>query len=102
MMGDFAEGAHNHNWELDPGIRSLLDTDFYKLLMLQFIWKHYPKTRVAFSIINRSSWVRLADMFTTAEIAEQLEHIRKLRFRKSELVWLAGNTFYGRRGIFEP
>jgi nicotinate phosphoribosyltransferase len=25
-----------------------------------------------------------------------------LRFRRSELVWLAGNTFYGRRGIFEP
>src|ERR1019366_8678609 len=24
------------------------------------------------------------------------------RFRRSELVWLAGNTFYGRRGIFEP
>src|SRR5713226_4561296 len=102
MIVNFAERAHNHNWELDPVIRSLLDTDFYKLLMLQFIWKHNPKTRVAFSMINRSSWVRLADMFTTAEIAEQLEHIRKLRFRKSELVWLAGNTFYGRRGIFEP
>src|SRR4030081_1757025 len=101
MIVNFAERAHNHNWELDPVIRSLLDTDFYKLLMLQFIWKHYPKTRVAFSMINRSSWVRLADMFTTAEIAEQFEHIRKLRFRKSELVWLAGNTFYGRRGIFE-
>jgi nicotinate phosphoribosyltransferase len=28
--------------------------------------------------------------------------VRGLRFRKSELVWLAGNTFYGRRGIFEP
>ncbi len=25
-----------------------------------------------------------------------------MRFRRSELVWLAGNTFYGRRGIFEP
>jgi nicotinate phosphoribosyltransferase len=25
-----------------------------------------------------------------------------LRFHKSELIWLAGNTFYGRRGIFEP
>jgi len=25
-----------------------------------------------------------------------------VRFRRSELVWLAGNTFYGRRGIFEP
>ncbi len=94
MIVNFAERAHNHNWELDPVIRSLLDTDFYKLLMLQFIWKHYPKTRVAFSLINRTSWVRLADMFATGEIAEQLEHVRKLRFRKSELVWLAG--------IFEP
>ncbi len=102
MIVNFAERAHNHNWELDPVIRSLLDTDFYKLLMLQFIWKNYPKTRVSFSLLNRTSWVRLADMFATREIAEQLDHVRKLRFRKSELVWLAGNTFYGRRGIFEP
>ena len=102
MIVNFAERAHNHNWELDPVIRSLLDTDFYKLLMLQFIWKHYPKTRVSFSLLNRTSSVRLADMFATQEIVAQLEHVRKLRFRKSELVWLAGNTFYGRRGIFEP
>ena len=46
MIVNFAERAHNHNWELDPVVRSLLDTDFYKLLMLQFIWKHFPKTRV--------------------------------------------------------
>jgi len=57
---------------------------------------------VSFALFNRTSSVRLADMFTTEEITEQLEHVRKLRFRKSELVWLAGNTFYGRRGIFEP
>src|SRR5438876_11223708 len=102
MIVNFAERAHNHNWELDAVIRCLLDAGFCKLLMLQFIWKHYPTTRVAFSLINRASWVRLADMFATGEIAGQLEHVRKLRFRKSELVWLAGNTFYGRRGIFEP
>ena len=102
MIVNFAERAHNHNWELDPVIRSLLDTDFYKLLMLQFIWKRYPKTQVSFSLFNRTSSVRLADMFATKEIIEQLEHVRKLRFRKSELVWLAGNTFFGRRGIFEP
>ena len=102
MIVNFAERAHNHNWELDPVIRSLLDTDFYKLLMLQFIWKHYPRTQVSFSLFNRTSSVRLADMYATREIVEQLEHVRKLRFRKSELVWLAGNTFYGRRGIFEP
>ena len=45
MIIDFAERAHNHNWDLDPVVRSLLDTDFYKLLMLQFIWKHFPTTQ---------------------------------------------------------
>ena len=102
MIVNFAERAHNHNWELDPVIRSLLDTDFYKLLMLQFIWKHYPKTQVSFSVFNRTGAVRLADMFSREELTHQMEHVRNLRFRRSELVWLAGNTFYGRRGIFEP
>jgi len=102
MIVNFAERAHNHNWELDPVTRSLLDTDFYKLLMLQFIWKHYPKTRVCFSLFNRTTAMRLADMFPREELIHQMEHARKLRFRRSELVWLAGNTFYGRRGIFEP
>src|SRR5712664_139318 len=101
MIVNFAERAHNHNWELDPVIRSLLDTDFYKLLMLQFIWKHYPKTRVSFSLFNRSSNGPV-DTFAHEELVEQLEHARSVRFRRSELVWLAGNTFYGRRGIFEP
>jgi nicotinate phosphoribosyltransferase len=102
MIVNFAERAHNHNWELDPVIRSLLDTDFYKLLMLQFIWKHYPKTQVTFAVVNRTGAVRLADMFSCEELVHQMEHVRRLRFRRSELVWLAGNTFYGRRGIFEP
>ena len=102
MIINFAERAHNHNWELDPVIRSLLDTDFYKLLMLQFIWKHYPTTHVTFSVVNRTAAVRLADMFPREELIHQMEHVRRLRFRRSELVWLAGNTFYGRSGIFDP
>ena len=102
MIVNFAERAHNHNWELDPIIRSLLDTDFYKLLMLQFIWKHFPTTRVTFSVVNRTGSVRLADMFSRDELIHQMEHVRNLRFRRSEIVWLAGNTFYGRKGIFEP
>src|SRR5580658_6143131 len=101
MIVNFAERAHNHNWELDPVTRSLLDTDFYKLLMLQFIWKHYPRTRVQFTLFNRSS-TGPVDTFATEELIEQLDHARRVRFRRSELVWLAGNTFYGRRGIFEP
>jgi nicotinate phosphoribosyltransferase len=101
MIVNFAERAHNHNWELDPVTRSLLDTDFYKLLMLQFVWKRYPKTHVQFTLFNRSSSGPV-DTFAHEELIEQLDHARRVRFRRSELVWLAGNTFYGRRGIFEP
>jgi len=99
---NIARRAHDHNWELDPITRSLLDTDFYKLLMLQFIWKNFPTTQTSFTLLNRSNSVRLGDIVSINELREQLEETRRLRFHKSELIWLAGNTFYGRRGIFEP
>ena len=102
MIINLARRAHDHNWELDSITRSLLDTDFYKLLMLQFTWKHFPKTNASFSLINRSVQVRLADLIDAGQLREQLEQTKKLRFHKSELIWLAGNTFYGHRGIFEP
>ena len=102
MIINLARRAHDHNWELDPITRSLLDTDFYKLLMLQFIWKQFPKTTASFSLINRSVDLRLAEVIDPDELRAQLEQTNKLRFHKSELIWLAGNTFYGRRGIFEP
>ncbi len=102
MIINIARRAHDHNWELDPIARSLLDTDFYKLLMLQFIWKHFPATRVSFALQNRSTHIRLGEIIDVHQLREQLEATRKLRLHKSELIWLAGNTFFGRRGIFEP
>ncbi len=102
MIINIARRAHDHNWELDPITRSLLDTDFYKLLMLQFIWKHFPTTRAGFALQNRTTSVRLGEVVNMRELREQLEATRKLRFHKSELIWLAGNTFYGKRGMFEP
>ncbi len=102
MNVNFAERAHNHNWKLDPIVRSLLDTDFYKLLMLQFIWKNFAGTRVSSEVVNRTVKVRLAERVGAAALAEQMEHVKGLRYGKSELVWLAGNTFYGVRSIFEP
>ncbi len=58
---DIAKRVYDHTWKLDPIIRSLLDTDFYKLLMLQMIWGLYPDVQVTFSLFNRSSRVRIAD-----------------------------------------
>jgi nicotinate phosphoribosyltransferase len=102
VIVNIARRAHDHNWELDPITRSLLDTDFYKLLMLQFIWKHFPRTHASFALQNRTISVQLGEVIALDELREQLENTRKLRFHKSELIWLAGNTFYGKRGIFEP
>jgi nicotinate phosphoribosyltransferase len=102
VIVNIARRAHDHNWELDPITRSLLDTDFYKLLMLQFIWKNFPKTQTSFTLLNRTTSVRLGDLVNVDELREQLQETRRLKFHKSELIWLAGNTFYGRRGIFEP
>jgi len=101
MIINLSRRAHDHNWEIDPITRSLLDTDFYKLLMLQFIWKCFPKMRASFSLINRTADLRLADHVDVNEVREQLEQTRQRRFHKSELIWLAGNSFYGHQGIFE-
>jgi nicotinate phosphoribosyltransferase len=99
---DIARRVYNHTWKLDPIVRSLLDTDFYKLLMLQMIWGVYPEVRATFSLINRTTRVRLADVIEEEELRAQLDHARTLRFSKKEMIWLAGNTFYGRKQIFQP
>jgi len=101
-MLDLATRAHNHSYRIDPIVRSLLDTDFYKFLMLQFIWLHYRAVPVTFSLINRTTAVRLADVIPEQELREQLDHARSIRVTKSELIWLAGNTFYGQAGMFRP
>jgi nicotinate phosphoribosyltransferase len=99
---DIARRVYNHTWKLDPIVRSLLDTDFYKLLMLQMIWGLYPRVDATFSLINRTHSVRLADEIEEEELRAQLDHARTLKFTKKEMIWLAGNSFAGRKQIFEP
>ena len=99
---DIAKRVYDHTWKLDPIVRSLLDTDFYKLLMLQMIWGLYGHVDVAFSLINRTRRVKLADEIDEGELRAQLDHARTLRFGKKEMIWLAGNSFYGRKQIFQP
>lgn len=99
---DLATRTYNHGWRLDPIIRSLLDTDFYKLLMLQLIWSLHPDVQATFSLINRTRHVRLADIVDEGELRAQLDHARTLSFSRKELIWLAGNTFYGETQMFKP
>ncbi|MGY6634554.1 MAG: nicotinate phosphoribosyltransferase [Alkalilacustris sp.] len=101
-MVDIATRVYNHRWKLDPIVRSLLDTDFYKLLMCQSVFRNRPDTRVTFSLINRSAHVPLARLVDEGELREQLDHIRTLRLSRGESTWLRGNTFYGKRQMFRP
>jgi nicotinate phosphoribosyltransferase len=101
-MVDIASRVYNHNWKIDPIVRSLIDTDFYKLLMCQSVFRNKPDAQVTFSLINRSKHVPLADLIDEGELREQLDHIRSLSLSRGESTWLRGNTFYGKRQMFRP
>ncbi|MFT7045293.1 MAG: nicotinate phosphoribosyltransferase, partial [Celeribacter sp.] len=101
-MVDIASRVYNHKWKIDPIVRSLIDTDFYKLLMCQSVFRNKRDTQVTFSLINRSKTIRLADIIDEGELREQLDHVRTLSLTRGESTWLRGNTFYGKRQMFRP
>ncbi|EAQ03266.1 nicotinate phosphoribosyltransferase [Pseudooceanicola batsensis HTCC2597] len=101
-MTDLATRVWNHRWKIDPIVRSLIDTDFYKLLMCQSVFRNKPDTQVTFSLINRSKHVPLADLIDEGELREQLDHVRSLSLTRGESTWMRGNTFYGKRQMFRP
>ncbi len=101
-MTDIATRVYNHAWKIDPIVRSVLDTDFYKLLMAQILHQRHRDTRVTFGIINRSKHIPLARLIDQGALRAQLDHIRSLRLTRGETTWLYGNMFYGKRQMFSP
>ena len=97
---DFARRAWDHSFTFDPIVRTLLDTDFYKLLMAQMIHEKHFHEQARFALSNRTKSVRLAELIDMRELREQLDHVRSLRFQPSELIWLRGQEFYGQDGLF--
>jgi len=101
-MNDIASRVYDHNWKIDPIVRSLIDTDFYKLLMAQSVFRNKPDAQVTFTLINRSTEIPLARLVDEGELREQLDHIRSLSLARGESTWLRGNMFYGKRSMFRP
>ena len=83
-MVDIATRVWNHKWKIDPIVRSLIDTDFYKLLMCQSIYRNKSQTKVTFSLINRSSNILLADLVDEGELREQLDPVSYTHLRAHE------------------
>ena len=80
-MVDIATRVWNHKWKIDPIVRSLIDTDFYKLLMCQSIFRNKPDTQVTFSLINRSKNIPLAHLIDEGDEAPE-EDFQKLHGRR--------------------
>jgi len=99
---DFATRQYNHNHRLDPIVRSRLDNDWYKLAMRQLIQHLFQGVRVRWEMTNRTSDVRLAEIVDIVELREQLDYVKKLRYTTSEIIYLAGQRFYGVQGLFKP
>lgn len=101
-MDTLARRAYDHSYRIDPVIRFLSDTDFYKLLMHQFIYKNYFNTSVSFQVFNRTKSVLLASEIDIEELRAQLDHVRTLRWTQQELNYLKAQEFYGKRDLFSP
>ncbi|MFA6158373.1 MAG: nicotinate phosphoribosyltransferase [Candidatus Paceibacterota bacterium] len=82
-------------------VDSLLDTDFYKFPMGQFIFNHYPDTEVTFEFMNRTG-TPLARHISESDLRRELDHAMALRFNNSELHYLRGTNEYGERMFGEP
>ena len=101
-MVDIATRMFNQNWKIDPIVRSLLDTDFYKILMNQFIFKNFKNVEVKFELINRSKEISLVDLISEKELRDQLDQVTDLKLSRGEATWLRGNHFYGNDRMFAP
>ncbi len=93
-MTDFVGNVLRPNAS-DRIIRSLMDTDFYKFTMGNFIYRYYRGVDVTFSFINRHTHIPVADIVDEDELRTELDHARSLRFRRTDLSYLRGMDVYG-------
>jgi len=75
-----------------PIITSLLDIDFYKFTMGQFVFHRYRNILVRYAFINRTKGVCFADVIDEAELRREFDHARTLWFKTAELDFLRGIT----------
>lgn len=78
-------------WQKDaPIIRSALETDVYKILMLYYISEYYPFLDVQWAFKNRTKTVPLAQYVSVGALREQLQAVQELRFSEADIAYLRG------------
>lgn len=72
-------------------IHSLLDTDLYKLTMMQVVLHHFPAAEVEYYFKCRTEGVDLMPM--AAEIRDEIKNLCQLKFTENEIHYLS-NIYY--------
>ena len=78
----------------EPITTSLLDTDFYKFPMSQIQFKDFRNTKVKWKFKNRTKGVNLTKIIPESELREQLDEVRNIQFKDTELRYLRGIEVY--------
>ena len=71
-----------------PIITSLLDTDFYKLTMMQCVFHHFRSTEAKYKFICRKNHIGEKLWPIQTHISEQINHLCHLAFSQEELSYL--------------
>ncbi|WP_444997375.1 nicotinate phosphoribosyltransferase [Aliikangiella sp. IMCC44359] len=74
-----------------PIIQSLLDTDLYKLTMMQTVLHYFPAAEVEYLFKCRTEGVDLTSLAT--EIRDEIKHLCQLKFTENEVHYL-NNIYY--------
>ncbi|MEK7639276.1 MAG: nicotinate phosphoribosyltransferase [Patescibacteria group bacterium] len=76
-------------WNKDTSIiRSALETDVYKILMLYYIWTYYPYLKVKWAFKNRKVDIPLGKFISEDALKEQLQAVTALRFSDADIEYL--------------
>lgn len=67
-------------------INSLLDTDLYKLTMMQGVLHQFPWAEVQYEFKNRNQEINISQ--TAEQVKKEIRHLCRLRFGKEELEYL--------------
>ncbi len=74
----------------EPPVASLLDVDFYKFTMGQFVFRLHPEVQVRYRLLCRTPNVRLPDLVPEEGLRDVLDSIRELSFTPAEIEYLRG------------
>ena len=75
---------------MDPIIRSLLDTDFYKFTMGQLVFRAFRDVPVKYAFKLRTKGVDLAQYISMDQLRRELDHTMELHFQDNHIRFLRG------------